>query len=89
MIFQELHHEVEISVLPKDLIESFHIDLTGAVYGDSLKIEELEEFKNDAYEFLDQQDTVLYSITESYVHLEQDPDLETVAADEIPQVGEE
>jgi len=89
MIFQELHHEVEIQVLPKDLIEAFNIDLTGAVFGDSMTIEQLVDFKNDAYEFLDQQDTVLYSITESHVHLELDPDLDAVAADEIPQVGEE
>ena len=89
LIFQELHHEVEIQVLPKDLFESIDIDLTGAGLGDSMMIEQLEIFKSDAFEFLDSQDTLLYTISESQVHLELDPDLEAVPADEIPEVGEE
>jgi len=89
LIFQELHHEVEIQVLPKDLFESIDIDLTGAGLGDSMMIEQLEIFKSDAFEFLDSQDTLLYTISESQVHLELDPDLEAVPADEIPEVGQE
>ena len=89
LIFQELHHEVEIQVLPKDLFEAIDIDLKGAGLGDSMTIEQLEIFKSDAFEFLDPQDTLLYTVTESQVHLELDPDLEAVPADEIPQVGEE
>ena len=89
LIFQELHHEIEIQVLPKDLFESIDIDLAGAGLGDSMMIEELDIFKNDAIEILDTQDTLLYTISESQVHLELDPDLETVPADEIPEVGQE
>lgn len=89
LIFQELHHEVEMQVLPKDLIEYIEVDLTGADHGDSKNISDLDIFSNEAYEILDQSDVQLYTITESKVHLEQDADLETIDAEEIPQVGDE
>jgi len=89
LIFQELHHEIEMQVLPKDLIEYVEIDLDGVNHGGGMLINELDIFKNDAYDVLDQPDVQLYTVTESKVHLEQEADLETVDAEDIPQVGED
>lgn len=89
LIFQELHHEIEMQVLPKDLIEHIEIDISNAHTGGGITVGELDIYKNDAYEIFEHPDTLLFTISESKVHLEQDPDLEVTPADEIPEVGEE
>jgi len=88
-IFQELHHEIEMQVLPKDLIEYVEIDLSEATTDTTVTLADVSKLKSDAYELLDQPDTLLFTITESKVHLELEPDLETTPAEEIPEVGEE
>ncbi|MCH4886727.1 50S ribosomal protein L25 [Acidaminobacter sp. JC074] len=88
-IFQELHHEIEVQVLPKDLIEYVEVDLANATTDTTVTVADVETLKSDAYEILDQPDTLLFTISESKVHLEQEPDLEVTPAEEVPEVGEE
>lgn len=89
LIFQELHHEIEMQVLPKDLIEHIEIDIASAHSGGGITVGQLDVYNNEAYEIFEHPDTLLFTISESKVHLEQDPDLETMPADEIPEVGED
>lgn len=89
LIFQELHHEIEMHVLPKDLIEQIDIDLTGAEHGEGLKIGDLDVFKNDAFDILEHPDTLLYTVSEAKVQVEEDTEEETVDPAEVPEVGEE
>lgn len=89
LIFQELHHEIEMQVLPKDLIEYVEMDLDGSELGDSKMVSDLPIFNNEAYEISDSPEILLYTITESKVHLEQEADLEAVDAEDIPEVTDE
>jgi large subunit ribosomal protein L25 len=89
LIFQELHHEVEMQVLPKNIIEYIEIDLLNMGHGDSQMLSDLDAYESDKFELLDASDTLMFTITESQVHLEQDPDLETVDAVDIPQIGDD
>ncbi len=89
LIFQELHHEVEMHVLPKNIIEYIEIDLLNMGHGDSQMLSDLDAYESDKFELLDASDTLMFTITESQVHLEQDPDLETVDAVDIPQIGDD
>lgn len=86
-VLQEMHHEVEMQVLPKDLIEVIEIDIKGAKLGDHLTVADLDVAKNDAYDIMDQLDTIIYSVSEAKIHVEVEDEGEVSA--EVPLVGEE
>lgn len=89
-VVQEMHHEIELHVLPKDLIERIEIDVIDAKLGDHLTVADLDIAKNDAYEIMDQLDTIIYSISEAKIHVEEEETDETVAVSaEVPVIGEE
>lgn len=89
LIFQELHHEIDMQLLPKDLIESITVDLAGADQNEGLKVEDLEVFKNESIEIFDHPDTQLYTIVEAQVHVEVDEEAEELSPTEVPEIGEE
>lgn len=89
LIFQELHHEVEMHVLPKDIIEDITIDLANLEVGAQASISDLEIFNNDAYDILVDADTLLYTITEPNLHLEDEETDETGEPTEVPEIGSE
>jgi large subunit ribosomal protein L25 len=89
LIFQELHHEVELQVLPKDIIETIVIDLSNLSVGDNAAVSDLDVFKSDAYEILDDADTLLYTITEPSMHVEEEETDGEVVASEVPEIGSE
>lgn len=88
LIFQELHHEVELQLLPKDLIEEITINLDGVTYGEGLKIADLEVYNNDLYEIFEHPDTLLYTVFEPKVQVENDEEEEVIAS-EVPQIGDD
>lgn len=88
LILQEMHHELELNVLPKDLIEFIEVDLDGVELGDSMAISELDISKDEKYEILDPLDTVLYSIVEPKLHLEETEETEETETTETPETPE-
>lgn len=87
IIFQELHHEIEMSVLPKDLIEEIVIDVSNAQLGDQSLVSDLDVFTNDAYEILDDGNAMLYTVTQPSLHVEDEEGEVAVAF--VPEIGKE
>lgn len=87
LIPQELHHEVDAQVLPKDLIEYIKIDVSKVQLGQHLKISDLSIWNNDAYEIFDDPDTFVFSVTEPNAQEAEDEDEEVLM--EVPEIGKE
>lgn len=79
-VLQEVIHELEVSVLPKDLIESIEVDVTHLKYGENIKIEELSVFKDARYELNHDADDIVISLVEAKVQTESEDSEEAVAA---------
>lgn len=62
-VLQELTHEIEMQVLPKDLIESITVDVEGAELGVSVKVDELPVTSDERYEILTDLTSLVYTIT--------------------------
>lgn len=88
-LFQEMHHEIEVHVLPKDLIESIEINVTETELGAHLTIGDLDIAKNDAFEIMEHLDTIIYSISEAKIQMESEETEDIPAATEVPVIGEE
>lgn len=87
IIFQPLHHEVEMTVLPKDIIEEILVDVSSTQIGDQGFMKDLEVFKNEAFDIVDDADTLLYVVSEPSLHVEETD--EEDAAAEVPEIGKE
>jgi len=79
-VLQEVIHELEVSVLPKDLIDSIEVDVTHLKYGENIKVEELSIFNDDRYELNHDADDIVISLVEAKVHTEPEEGEETIAA---------
>lgn len=84
---QELHHEVDAQVLPKDLIEYITLDVSKVQLGEHLKISDLDIWNNEAFEIFDDPDTFVFSVTEPNAQ-EVDTEEEEVLM-EVPEIGKE
>jgi large subunit ribosomal protein L25 len=69
-VLTEIIHELEISVLPKDLIDSIEVDVAHLKYGDNIKVEELSIFNDDRYELNHDADEIVVTLAEAKVHEE-------------------
>lgn len=87
IVFQKLHHQVEMSVLPKDIIEEIVIDVSEAKLGDQKALKEIDAFTNEAYDISEHPDTLLYTLTEPALHVETE-ETDTPVTAEVPLVGE-
>lgn len=88
LILQELHTEVEMQSLPKDLLDNIAVTLENVKAGDQLTIADIPVLQGDTYDLIDHKDTVIYSIIEPSLHQEEvDTDVQVSA--EVPLVGEE
>lgn len=86
-VLQEIIHEVEINVLPKDLIEYIEIDVAHLKCGDNIKIEELSIFSDERYELNHDADDIIVTLAEAKVHVESD---ETEGVDAyVPTIDED
>lgn len=79
-VLQEVIHELEVSVLPKDLIDFIEVDVAHLKYGENIKIEELSIFNDDRYELNHDADDIVISLVEAKVHTESEEGEETIAA---------
>lgn len=64
---QEMHHEVELNVLPKDLIEQITLDVSNVKPGDTCQLSDLDIANNSAYDILELMDTVIYTVSETKI----------------------
>lgn len=89
VIVQELLHELEIQTLPKHLIDSVNVDLSGMEFGEAMKVADLDIMKNEEIEVLtDPNSTVVTLISKDSF----DEEETEVSADEdaiVPVIGEE
>jgi large subunit ribosomal protein L25 len=74
---QQTLFEISYRAFPTDLFDKIEIDLDGKQIGDSVKVEDLEVYKNENIEILIPEDTQVFAIV----------DVQAVAADE--EEGEE
>jgi len=64
-IVQEMFHEIEVSVLPKDLVDSFSIDVSELQLGDVIRFRDTDFFEDPRYTFNNHGDDILITFTES------------------------
>ncbi len=87
-VFQEILHELEVQTLPKYLVDSLDIDVSGMKIGDILKVEDLPIFKDENYELLADADAIVATLAIAKAKVEEVEEA-PVAAFEVPVVGEE
>lgn len=85
-VLQELTHEIEIQVLPKNLIEGIDVDVSGKELGDSLKIDDLPIASDERYEVLSDLTSLVFTITAPTKY--EEPTAEDDSSDEIKSVVE-
>ncbi|PID82456.1 MAG: 50S ribosomal protein L25 [Clostridiales bacterium] len=84
IIVQELLSEIEISVLPKYLIDSIEVDVSNVKVGDQLTVAELEVNNNENIEILSNPEQLIFTAVEPSVYEE-----EVEEEDEEGEVEEE
>ena len=86
LVIVENLHEVEMSVLPKDLIETIDVNIEGMAVGESIKVSDLKEFNDSRYEMYTDPEKIIVSF--SYGDAEIVEDLEE-EVQEPALIGEE
>lgn len=81
-VLVEQLHEIEVSTLPKDLVEYINVDVSHLKIGDAIQIMDLDMFKDDKYEVWSDPDTVIVSLTNARA---QEPEEEE--SDEIASIA--
>ena len=62
---QEMFHEIEVSVLPKDLTDSFSIDVSEMKLGDVIRLRDMDFFEDSRYSFHNGGEDILIAFTEA------------------------
>lgn len=78
-VVSELIHEIEMSVLPKDLIDSIELDVAHLKYGENIKIKDLSIFDDERYDLSNDEDEIIVALAEAKVH-EESEDEEAVVS---------
>lgn len=85
-VITELLHEIEMYVLPKDLLDVIEVDVAHLKIGDNIKIEELSIFGDDRFELNNDPDDIIVSLAEAKIHSEEEEEESSV---EMPMMVEE
>ncbi len=62
-VIVEQIHEIEMTVLPKDLIEIINLDVSTMNHGEAIRVMDLDIFKDDRFDVFNDPDTVVVSLT--------------------------
>ncbi len=90
IIVQELLSEIEISVLPKHLIDSIEVDVSNVKVGDQLTIAELDINNDENIEVLSNPEQLIYTAVEPSVYEEEASEEEDEETEvEVEEVTEE
>ncbi len=90
LVCQELLSELEISCLPKNLIDHISIDVSDAEDGAQVLVSDLEVFSNPDIEVLNDPDSIVYIVNEAKKFVEEEA--ATEESDDVveaPQANEE
>ncbi len=94
LVCQELLSELEISCLPKNLIDHISIDVSDSEDGAQVLVSDLEVFSNPDIEVLNDPDSIVYIVNEAKAFVEaeaeetEDEELSTVAEETTEQSEE-
>lgn len=88
LVGQEHYHEIEMQVLPKDLIEFITLDVSKLELGQHIAISDLDVSQNKAFEIFDDLDTFVFSISGPNA-AEPDPEEGAEEIREVPEIGKE
>jgi len=83
VFLQEQMSEVEISTLPKYLVDHVIVDLSGFSLGDSIHVSDLDVSKNKNIEVLSPGDALVSTLTHA-TRAEEEPEEEEEAPEEVP-----
>lgn len=93
LICQDLLSELEISCLPKHLIDNITIDVSDGQDGDQVTVSDLEIFNSETIEVLSDPDSLVYIINEAQEFIEpeveEDDELELESTDEESEDSQE
>ncbi len=93
LVCQELLSELEISCLPKNLIDHVTVDVSDAVDGAQVMVSDLEVFSNPDIEILNDPDSIVYIVNEAKAFVEptdeeESEEVEAVVETETEQTEE-
>ncbi len=86
-VLTEIIHELEMSVLPKDLIDSVEVDVSHLKMGDNIKVEELSIFNDERFELSVDPDEIVVTLAEAKVH--EEPTEEEATISVVPTIDED
>jgi len=86
-VLQEIMHEIEVQTLPKDLVETIDVDVSGMTVGDSIKVIDLAISKDDKYEVLADLDSIVISLNHARAQVDEVEEPDTIRT-EVPLVSE-
>ncbi len=88
LVVEQLH-ELDIEVLPKDLIESYEVDVTCLKENSSLTLGDLDIFNDERFTLFHDADTSVASLAQGGTkEVEETEEVDLLAAD-VPVIGEE
>ncbi len=87
LVVEQLH-ELDIEVLPKDLIESYDVDVSSLKDNPSIVLEDLDIFKDERFTLFHDADTSVASLVQGGAKETDETETEELLASEVPVIGE-
>ncbi len=89
-VLQKAVHELEVEVLPKDLVDNIEVDLTELKIGTAFTIADIDKSKYEGIEFIGEDDMVIASLSEATKFEEpSDEDEEAIVYESAEETSEE
>lgn len=82
---QEYLHTIDYEVLPKDMVESLDVDLSGLTIGNAIKVADLDFAKDERYNVLTAMNVTLISLSAIQEVILETEDTEEVAPEEVEE----
>ncbi len=82
-VLQKVVHELEIEVLPKDLVDNIEVDLNGIAIDKAITIADIDKNKYPGIDFIGDDDMVIASLSEAVKFEEPSDDDDEEAAAEV------
>ncbi len=88
LVVEQLH-ELDMEVLPKDLIEYYEVDVTPLKENPSINLEDLDIFNDDRFTLFHDGDTSIASLAQGGAKEPEAEETEGLLSAEVPVIGEE
>ncbi len=87
-VLTEVLHELEVIILPKDLIDHVEIDVSNLKVGDNIKVCDLSIYGDDRYEFVNDADDVIVMLAEAKAFSESEVEEEATDEPKFDELSE-